>query len=154
MSQKIIQIHLNNVTDVMRSVGHFSLESGISIFQAERELFISKSTSSVDEDSFVWIHRQNIDLVVTRKSINKRKYLTPSIIVDKLVNEGSRIVIFRTCAIDVMIINTNPNSSLLFGHKENVRYPVYWWDRINKPCLEKLFNFSFDGRSFSQVHGA
>jgi len=104
----------------MKSIVHCSLESGTCILQAKREIFVRKSTLRIDEGSFLLIGRQNIDLAVTRKEIHKREYLTPSTVVNKLVNKGSKIVIFRTCTIVAMIINTNPNSALLFGHRENV----------------------------------
>lgn len=88
------------------------------------EIFVSKSTPQTDKGSFVLIGRRNIDLVVTRKAIHKREYLTPNIVIDQLVNKGSRIIVFWICAIDVTIINTNPNSALPFRHRDNIRYLV------------------------------
>jgi len=74
----------------MKCVGHYSLESGTSIFQEEGRHFVSKSAQPTDEGGLVLIGRRNINLVVTRKAIHKQENITPSTIIDELVNKGRR----------------------------------------------------------------
>ena len=57
ISWKVVQIRLNDMAYVMESVRHRTLESGSSVLQAERELFISESTPRIDECSLMLILR-------------------------------------------------------------------------------------------------
>ena len=81
------------MSNVMKCIRYFSLEGSTGIFKAERKLLVSKGTPQTDEGSFVLICRRNINLVITRKSVHKRVDLTPSTIVDELVDKGCRIII-------------------------------------------------------------
>lgn len=81
------------------------------------------------------IHRKYINLVVTKKVVHKQINFTPSTVVDELVNERRRIIIFGTSTINVTVVNTNPNSALLLGHRDNIRDPVSERDRVNEPGL-------------------
>ena len=78
MSWKIIQVRLYNVSDVMKSEGHCTLEGSADIFETERELLISKGTPRTDESSLVLISGSNIDLVVTRKPSIKEYISLPA----------------------------------------------------------------------------
>ena len=64
MSWQVVQIRLNDMANVMKSVGHRTLKSGSSVLQAEQELFIRESTPWTDECSLVLILRCNIDLII------------------------------------------------------------------------------------------
>ena len=65
----------------------------------------------------------DIDLIVAGKSIHERKDFTSSIIVNNLVNKWSRIVVFWTSMIDILIIDTHSNDSLLFHDMNDIGNP-------------------------------
>ena len=73
MSWKVIQVRLNDVTNVMESVGHRSLECGPDILQAKREFLICEGTPRTDKSHLVLISGENVNLIISRKSIHKGK---------------------------------------------------------------------------------
>ena len=154
MSEKVIQIRLYDVLDIMKGVRHRTLKSGTGILETERELFISESTPRKDKGRLVLISGRDINLVVARKAIHKRIYLTPSMLINELVNERCGVVIFQAGSVDIAIIDTDANSILLFIHRDNVRDPIYEWDRVNETSFKKFFNFRFDSCSLAGVHRA
>lgn len=153
MSRKVIQIRLNNALDIMESVRHCSLKCGPSILKANRELLIGESTPKTDKCGLVLINQKNMDLVVPRKPVHKRKYLTRSTFVNDLVNKRSGIVILRASAVDITVIHTDTNNTLLLIYRNNIRNPLCQGNQINKTIFIKFFNFSLDGGCLSRVHG-
>jgi len=96
----------------------------------------------------------NVDLFVTRKTIHKGKYLTHGKFINDLINEGSRIIIFRTSIIEISIINANADRALFFTHWDNIGHPIYKSDGIDEHIFEKFFNFTLDGGGLFRVHWA
>jgi len=94
----------------------------------------------------------NVDLVVTKKILHNGKNLTPGTFINGLINEGSRIVIFRTGMIEISIINVNMDNALFFCHRDNSGHPIYKRDGIDEPNFEKFFNFTLDSSGPPRVH--
>jgi len=90
-------------------------------------------------------------MVVTRKSIHKGKYLAPGTFINDLINEGSRIVIFRTSTIEISIINANMDHALFFSHRDNIGHPIYKRDGIDQPSFERFFKFTLNSGSLPRV---
>ena len=114
MSGKVIQIRLYDVPDIMKGIRHLTLKSGTGILETERELFISESTPWTDKGRLVLIGRCDINLVVARKAVHERIYLTPSTLINKLVNERCGVVIFWAGSVNIAIIDIDANSTLFF----------------------------------------
>jgi len=76
MGWKVIQVRLDNVANIMKHIGHFPLKRGPRIFEAERELLVYKCTPWADEGCLLLVRWCDIDLVVTRETVHKGKYLT------------------------------------------------------------------------------
>ena len=95
-----------------------------------------------------------VDLVVTGEAVHKRINFASCAIVDKLINKRRRKVIFWTGAIDIAIVNTNPNSALFFIHRDYIRYPLHERNGINETSSKDFFSFGLDGCSLSRVHWA
>ena len=96
MSGKVIQVRLDNVVNIMKCIGNLHLKRSPSIFVMEREIFVRECTPWIDKSCLFLIGKCDVDLVVTRKTIHEGKYLAPSTFINDLINEGSRIFIFRT----------------------------------------------------------
>lgn len=152
MSRKIIQIRLNDVFNVMESIGHRSLKSSPSILKAKRDIFICKIPPQTDKGGLILMSWCNVYLVITKKTIHKWKYLSPSIFIDDLVYKMSGIIILWTGMIKVTVINTNSNGALFLSQQYDIGHPIYQRDRINKSSFKKFFNFPFNGGRFSRVH--
>lgn len=116
MSRKVIQVRLDNVADVMKHIGHCLLKCGSNIVEAEMEILIREHTPRTNKGCLFLIDRCDVDLVITRKTIHKGKDLTPGTFINDLINEGSRIVVFRTGTIEISIIHTNVDRNLFFSH--------------------------------------
>ena len=65
MGWQVVQLRLNDMANVMKSIGHRTLKSGSSVLQAEREIFVRESTPRTDECGLVLILRCNIDLIIS-----------------------------------------------------------------------------------------
>lgn len=138
--------------NIMKGIIHHSLEGSTSILHTKRELFVRKDSPRTNESSFLLINGENVNLVISRKTDHKRKNLTLDTFVDDLIYKGSGIIIFRTCPIDSMIVNTNVDSSLFLSRRNNIENPIYQWDRINETNFKMFFNFSLYGSFLSRVH--
>ena len=55
-----------------------------------------------------------------------------------------REIVLRKILIQVSKIDTDSNSALFFGYRDNIRYPFHQGYEINKPRFEKFLNFSFN----------
>jgi len=138
----------------MECIRHRALEGSTGVLQTERELFVSESAPQTDKGGFVLISWRDINLVITRETVHKRVYLTSGTLINELVNEGCGVVILGTGSINITVINTDPDGTLLFIHRDDIGNPICEWDGVDKTSLEKLFNFRFNGCSLSGVHGA
>ena len=62
-------------------------------------------------------------MIVAGEAINKGKSNASSTVVNYLINIGSGKVVFWTSSIQIPKIDTNPNSTLFFVHKDYVGHP-------------------------------
>ena len=99
VSNEIIEISLDNPCDVMECIRHGPLESGSTIFKAERHFPISEGAPREDEGGLVLIFRIDLDLIISEESIHKGEDFISSAIVQDLINEWHGIIVFRTCLI-------------------------------------------------------
>lgn len=120
MSGKIIQERLNDVTNVMKCIGHHLLKCSPNIFEAERELFVHECTPWTDKICLFLIGRRNVNLVVTRKIVYKGKHFAPSTFINDLINEGSGVVILRTSMIEIMVTDAKVDHALFRCHRYNI----------------------------------
>ena len=103
MSGKVIQVRLENVENIEKHIRHFPLKCSPNIFEAKRELFVREHTPWTDKRCLFLIHRCNVNLVVTRKTVHKGKDLAPETFINDFINEGGRIVVFRIGTIKISI---------------------------------------------------
>ena len=81
-----------------------------------------------------------------------KKYDTPNIVVDNLIDVQGGEVILRTSPIQIPKINANPNSALLFIERDYVGHPFSQGHGINETSPKKFFNFFLDGHCFPQMY--
>lgn len=65
----------------------------------------------------------DMNLVIAGESIHKGKGLAFSIVVDDLINERCRVIMFLTSFIQFMKIGTHSNCSLLLVYWNEIGYP-------------------------------
>lgn len=117
MSREIIQVRLNDVSNVMERIRHCSLKCGPIIHKAKRELFIREGSSWIDKGCLILITQCNVYLAVSRKNVHKGKEFTPTTFINDLVNEGSGVIILRTNMIEIMLIYAKMNNALFLCHQ-------------------------------------
>jgi hypothetical protein len=61
-------------------------------------------------------------------------------IINNLVDEGRRVIVFQTSLIEISIINANTNGPLLLSDKKNLRNPFRQGDRIDEAIFQYFFN--------------
>ena len=124
MGWKIIQVSLYNMSFVVKSVVHSPLKSCSSILQSKWEFSIRKCAPRTDECCLTLVLWVDISLIVARKSIHEEKYFTSSTIDNILVDKGSRIFVFWTSNIDILIIDAHSDGSLFFHNMNNFGNPL------------------------------
>ena len=62
----------------------------------------------------------DIDLIISGETIHQREDFTFGTIVDDLVNEGGRKVVFRTRFINVSIINAHADCTLFLVNRNKI----------------------------------
>jgi len=70
-SSEIIEIGKDNVSEVMKSIGHDTLKSGPSILETERHDLVSKISPWIGESGFQLIGITDTNLVISRESVHK-----------------------------------------------------------------------------------
>jgi len=138
----------------MKHIGNCPLKCGSNIFEAERELLVREHTPWADKRCLLFVGRCDIDLIITRIIIHRGKDLAPHTLINDLINEGSRIVVFRTSTIKISIICPNADCALFFSYRDNIRHPVCKGDGIDEPSFKKLFNFTLNSSDLPRMHQA
>ena len=90
------------------------------------------------------IRRKNVNLVIPRKPIHKGKNVTPSIVINDLINKRSRIIILRASMVNVTVINTDMNGTLFIIYRNNIGNPLCQGNQIDKTSFKKFLNFSLN----------
>jgi hypothetical protein len=78
---------IDYVLEIVKSESHGMLEDCSGVFKAERHFSICKSTPRTYKCCLVLILRFDLDLVISKKSIHKRKYLASYTLIENLINE-------------------------------------------------------------------
>ena len=71
MSWEVIQVRLYDVSDIMKSIRHRTLEGGTGIFETERELLIGEGAPRTNESCLMLVCRSYVDLVIAREAVHK-----------------------------------------------------------------------------------
>ena len=140
MSRQVIKIRFHNVFNDVESIWHGTLKHSANIFQAKREFSIGEGPPWKSESRLVLVWWDYFDLIIAEESIHKWKYDTPCIVVDNLINVQGGEVVFRTSQVQILKINANPNSTLVFIDRDYVGHPFSQRHRVNETGLKKLLN--------------
>jgi hypothetical protein len=143
---------LNDVLDIMESVRHSALKSGASVLETEREFPIGKSAPRTNKSSLMLILGNNVDLIIPGETIHLREDFTFGAIVDNLIDEGCRKVVFGTRFVDIPIINAYMNCALFLIDRDKIGNPVSESHRVNKVGFEKFLDFELDSSRFTWVN--
>lgn len=150
--RKIIKIGLNNMFEIVERKRHVPLEGSLNTLKAKKIIFVGEGPPRRDKGCFVLIGKEDINLVISKKSIHKGKYLTQITFVDDFVDKGTQIVIFRTSLINISIVDTNMYSPLFLGYWNNIGNTICQWCGVNKNSLENFFKFTFYGSCLLRVN--
>jgi hypothetical protein len=128
------------------------LKSGANVLETEREFPIGKSAPRTNKSSLMLILRNNVDLIIPRETIHQREYFTSGTIVDNMIDEGGRKVVFGTSFVDIPIINAYTNCALFLVNRDKIGNPVSESHRVNKAGFKKFLDFELDSNRFTWVN--
>jgi hypothetical protein len=123
---------------------HGPLKSGSNILQAKRHLLIRKCTPWIDKSCFMFIFGINLYLIVSRKTIHERKYLTACTLIDNLVNERGGEIILWTGLVQILEVHTYVNCSLLFVDRNGISHPLSELNGVDETGFEDFLYFSLN----------
>jgi hypothetical protein len=135
----------------MESIRHSTLNSGTGILETERKFLIGKSTPRTNKSILMLILGNNVDLIIPEETIHEREDFTFGTIVDNLINEGGRKVVFGTSFINIPIINTCTNCALFLIDRDKIGNPFSESHRINKAIFKNFLDFELDSSHFTWV---
>jgi hypothetical protein len=84
---------------------------------------IRKSTPWGGRCGFILICGVNLDLIVAREAVHEGQGLMAGAVIDNLVNERRRKVVFGKSVIEVSKVHTNVDSTLVFVNRDGVGDP-------------------------------
>ena len=97
------------------------------------------------------ILENNIDLIISGKTIHQREDFSSITIVDILVDKGGRKVVFRTRFVNIPIINAHVDCALFLVDWDKIGNPVSERHQVNKAGFEKFLDFKLDSGRFTWV---
>jgi hypothetical protein len=100
----------------------------------------------------VLVFRNNIDFIISGETIHQKEDFTFGTIIDNLVDEGGRKVVFRTCFINIPIINAHVDGALFLVNRDKIGNLVSEIHRVNKAGFEKFLDFKLDSGRFTWVN--
>ena len=83
----MIQKHFNNHFKIVKDQGHGPLKRSFDVFKVEGNLSICKITPRTNKCGIVLILGLNLNLIISRKTVHKGKYLTSRTLIQHLVNK-------------------------------------------------------------------
>ena len=99
MGRQIIQVWLDNILDIVKGKNHCSMEGSSDIFQTEGHFLVRKVPLRIDEGHFMLVFWLNLNLIILKKIIHKRKDFTTRTSINNLVDEWCGVVILQTCLV-------------------------------------------------------
>jgi hypothetical protein len=84
----------------------------------------SESAPRTNKSGLVLVRGYDIDLIISGETIHQREDLTSGKIVNDLVNEGGKKVVFRTSFVNFSIINAHADCALFLVNQNKIGNPV------------------------------
>ena len=116
----------------MKIIRHSTLKHRASILKTEGKFPIGKSTPRTNKSSLMLILRSNVNLIIARETIHEREDFTSDAIIDNLIDEGGRKVVFQRSFVNIPIIKTYTNSASFLVNRDRIGNPVCKSHQINK----------------------
>ena len=91
-------------------------------------------------------------MIIPGETIHQREDFTSGAIIDNLIDEGGRKVVFGTSFVNIPIINTYTNGALFLVDRDKIGNPVSEGHRVNKAGFEKFLDFELDSSRFTWVN--
>ena len=114
--------------EVDETVCHGMLEGGSCILQTKANYLIHECAPWGCECSLVMIFFLDLDLVISKKSVQERKDLMSGACIENMIDEGCLEVVFGTCAIHIMEVCANMDGTLFLfmgtGFETHVVYAM------------------------------
>ena len=112
LSKKVIQITLNNLSNIMKDIAHGPLKICSRIIKTKRKFVVRKCATRKNKCSLMLIGWFNNDLILTKKTIHKGKILASDVVVNNMVSEKCWIIIFWTCSVQVLVVDIDADGTL------------------------------------------
>jgi hypothetical protein len=85
---------------------------------------IGERAPRTNERSFLLILRNNIDLIISGETIHQREDFASGAIIENMIDEGGRKVVFRTSFVNIPIINAYMDCALFLVDRDKIGNPV------------------------------
>ena len=102
---------------------------------------LKKIVPRTNKSSLMLILGNNVDLIILGETIHERENFTSGAVIDNLIDERGRKVVFWTSFVDIPIINTYMNGALFLVTWDKIGNPVYESHQINKVGFKKFLDF-------------
>jgi hypothetical protein len=119
-SSEVVQVSDDDASEIMENISHGPLEHCTSVLESKRHDTICTSTPWGSKCSFILIRWMDLDLVVSRETIHEGQSLVACTVIDDLVNERGREVVFGTSVIEIVKVSADANSALFFVDRDGV----------------------------------
>src|SRR3954464_3003961 len=137
----VVDIHFNLfVNHVVKKSHHGTLIRCPCVFQPKRHDFIAESSPRCDKCCFLHVFWCHLDLIVPREAIHEGKHFERSSIIHQHINMGKRKIIFRTRPIQISVINTHRDLSVLLRYRNNIRNPRRVIHNLQKASIKLFLN--------------
>jgi hypothetical protein len=122
-SSEVIQVSEDDASEIMENISHGSLECRTDVLESKRHDTICKSTPWGGKCGFILICWVDLYLIVARESIHEGQGLMAGTVIDNLVDERCREVVFGTSMIEIVKVSADVNGALFFVNRDGVGDP-------------------------------
>ena len=95
MCRQIIKVRFDKGFNIMKGKIHCPLKGIPNIFQSKGNFLVREGTPRTNESCFMLVFRFNLNLIISRETIHKRKEFTPRASINNLVYKWRGIVVLR-----------------------------------------------------------
>jgi hypothetical protein len=142
------------VFEVVKNKLHGPLESGSSILKAKRHFSIRECTPRTNKICFMLVLGLDLNLIVPKKTVHERKYLTTRTCIDDLVNKWGWKIVFQETFVQVVKVHTYMDCTLLLVDKNRFRCPFHQLHKVDETILDEFLYFSLYRHYFARVYRA
>jgi hypothetical protein len=139
---------------IVKHKGHGTLKGHSDIFKTEMHFSVCKGTPRTNKRHLVLILKFYLNLIITWKSIHKRKDFTYRTLINNLVNKGSGEVMFRTRFVHVPKIHTYMDGFFLLIYENGVGHPFGQGNQVDEANIKQLLHLYLNSGGLPKINNS